>query len=136
VDTNNHVRLWLDHALLIDQWARCSNTSFARVNLTATTYHFLVLEYRDLKEAANIHLMWSSVHTRLQVCCHVVVVVLSDYYSRSNLFLLGIRQVIPQWNLFRQREVSRSPTAVQILSDVTDAASSLCEGSGLVEVSR
>ena len=67
VDYDDNVRLWLDHALLIDQWDRSENTSYARANLTSTKYHHLVLEYRELRQGALMQLWWSSPHTKLQV---------------------------------------------------------------------
>lgn len=45
-------------------------------------------------------------------------------------------QIVPKYNLFRQQELAGSPITQHVISDLTDAATSLCEGSGLVNVSE
>lgn len=67
ISYDDHVRLWVDHTLLIDQWDRGEGLSHARVNLTAGNYHHLVVEYREMREHARVQLWWSSPHTPLQV---------------------------------------------------------------------
>ena len=69
VDADDHVRLWVDGALLIDSWdSASSNTARERtINLEWTRFHDVILEWREIDGEAFVQLYYESYHNPRQV---------------------------------------------------------------------
>ena len=69
VDADDHVRLWIDGALLIDSWdSASSNTARERtVPLEWTRFHDVILEWREIDDEAYVQLYYESYHNPRQV---------------------------------------------------------------------
>jgi len=53
-------RLWIDKQLIIDDWNQCCNETWGAVNMTAYTFHDIIVEYKEIRSDAYIELRWSS----------------------------------------------------------------------------
>ena len=55
------IRVWLDQVLIINAWGGlCCNNTYASVNLTAGTYHDIIVDWAQIRGSASITLSWSS----------------------------------------------------------------------------
>jgi len=53
-------RLWIDKQLIIDSWDQCCNETWGSVIMTASTFHDIIIEYKEIRSDAFIELRWSS----------------------------------------------------------------------------
>jgi len=53
-------RLWIDKQLIIDGWDECCNETWGAVNMTSSSFHDIIVEYREIRGEAYIELRWSS----------------------------------------------------------------------------
>ncbi|KAL3774885.1 hypothetical protein ACHAW5_007303 [Stephanodiscus triporus] len=67
VHADDGVRLYIDHALILDLWEPHSTEKKATVELTAGSFHDLKIEYKELTGDAHVQLEWSSRSLRKQV---------------------------------------------------------------------
>ena len=58
VNADNHIRLWIDGELLIDQWDRIVNNVRASKRLQLGTFYPIEIEYQETTGNAMVQLLW------------------------------------------------------------------------------
>jgi len=53
-------RLWIDKQLIINNWDQCCNESWGSLNLSSSTYHDIIIEYKEIRGDSYIELRWES----------------------------------------------------------------------------
>ena len=68
LETQEHVRMWIDGFLLIDEWDNPpSGLSVANHDIVAGDLYEININYRELGNEASIKLLWSSDHTSPEI---------------------------------------------------------------------
>ena len=110
IDADDHVRLWIDGALIIDSWDSAnSNTAKERtVPLEWTRFHDVIIEWREIDNEAFVQVYYESYHNP--------------------------RQVIRPERFFSTWELEGYPLDVQVYPAPTSASKTIASGFGLDEV--
>jgi len=90
VTTDDGVKVYLDHTLIIDSWHNeRGNEKRATVNLTAHRYHDIKIKYKEEVGLAYMRLYWTSKSIQ--------------------------KTLIPQDQLYYPTHISRSPFSTEVL---------------------